>query len=85
MMGMGAPGREHTLFLLREYGVFLAAGMLCAVPSGKWLLARIEEKASPRLTRLVRGVALCALLLLFFLALSYAISYAVPEFIYGKY
>ena len=53
--------------------------------SGKWLLARIEEKASPRLTRLVRGVVLCALLLLFFLALSYGISYAVPEFIYGKY
>jgi D-alanyl-lipoteichoic acid acyltransferase DltB (MBOAT superfamily) len=85
MMGMGAPGREYTFFLLREYGVFLAAGMLCAAPSGKWLLARIEEKASPRLTRLVRGVVLCALLLLFFLALSYGISYAVPEFIYGKY
>lgn len=85
MVGLGEPGWPYTLFLLREYGVFLAAGMLCAVPSGRWLLTRIGEKGNPRLTRLVRGVAMGALFFLFFLALSYVISYAVPEFIYGKY
>ena len=65
---------------LREYGLFLAAGVICGLPVADWLRSRV--KISDNVLRIVGGVCLAALMVI---ALSYVAVDNYNPFIYFNF
>ena len=66
--------------LLREYGLFLAAGVICGLPVADWLRSRV--KIPDDALRIVGGVCLAALMVI---ALSYVAVDNYNPFIYFNF
>ena len=65
---------------LREYGLFLVAGVICGLPVADWLRSRV--KISDNVLRIVGGVCLAALMVI---ALSYVAVDNYNPFIYFNF
>ena len=77
----GAPLWDATAgMFLREYGLFLAAGVICGLPVADWLRSRVKIPDSA--LRIVGGVCLAALMIV---ALSYVAVDNYNPFIYFNF
>ena len=77
----GAPLWDATAgMFLREYGLFLVAGVICGLPVADWLRSRM--KIQDNVLRIVGGVCLAALMIV---ALSYVAVDNYNPFIYFNF
>ena len=83
----GAAGSARALFLLRDYGVFVAAGLLFTGPVLPWLSRLVARLSAGKRTpgHIANGAAACALAVLFVCALSFVVGGQNNPFLYGNF
>lgn len=86
LLGMGVPALSGEFFLyLREYGLFLVVGAICAAPTATWVRARLGEWRDGRLLPVWDMLAVICLLGSFLLAVSFIIKGTYNPFIYFNF
>ncbi len=86
LVGIGVPALSGEFFLyLREYGLFLLAGGICAAPTATWARARLAQWREGKLLPVWDTLAVFCLLGSFLLALSFIIKGTYNPFIYFNF